>query len=89
MTRLVRIAIVLSSVAAGLPARVHAQARGGEWTTTAGDAQRTAWAPRDERLTKAAVEEGQFSFLWKMKVDNESRQWHSLTEPILLDRLIG
>ena len=88
MTRLVRIAVVLG-VAAGLPARVHAQARGGEWTTTAGDAQRTAWAPADERLTKAAVEEGQFSFLWKMKVDNESRQWHSLTEPILLDRLIG
>jgi hypothetical protein len=73
----------------GLWARLHAQARGGEWTTTAGDAQRTAWMRADERLTREAVGEGQFKFLWKMKVDNESRQGHSLTEPILLDRLIG
>ena len=89
MTRLVRIAIVLAAVAVVLPARTHTQARGGEWTTTAGDAQRTAWMRADERLTKEAVGEGHFRFLWKMKFDNESRQWHSLTEPILLDRLIG
>ena len=43
----------------------------------------------DTLLTREAVEEGQFRFLWKMKLDNESRQWSSLTEPILLDRLIG
>jgi outer membrane protein assembly factor BamB len=89
MTRLVRIAIGLAALAAALPDQVHAQARGGEWTTTAGDAQRSAWMRADERLTRDAVGEGQFKFLWKMKVDNESRQWHSLTEPILLDRLIG
>jgi hypothetical protein len=76
-------------IGAGVPARLHAQARGGEWTTTAGDAQRTAWVRADARLTREAVEEGQFHFLWKMKFDNESRQWSSLTEPILLDRLIG
>ena len=80
------IALVL---AAGNPARLHAQARGGEWTTTAGDAQRTAWVRADPRLTREAVQDGQFRFLWKMKFDNESRQWSSLTEPILLDRLIG
>jgi hypothetical protein len=64
-------------------------ARGGEWTTTAGDAQRTAWVRGDTLLTREAVQEGQFRFLWKMKLDNESRQWSTLTEPILLDRLIG
>jgi PQQ-like domain len=89
MTRLVRIAVALVGVAVVLPSPIHAQARGGEWTTTAGDAQRTAWMRADERLTKEVVGEGQFRFLWKMKFDNESRQWHSLTEPILLDRLIG
>ena len=89
MTRLLRIAIVLAGVVIVLPATAHAQARGGEWTTSGGDAQRTAWARTDPRLTKEAVKEGQFSFLWKMKLDNESRQWHSLTEPVLLDRLIG
>ena len=81
MTRLVRIAIVLAGAAAGLPAAAHAQARGGEWTTSGVDAQRTAWVRTDERLTKEAVEEGHFRFLWKVKFDNESRQWHSLTEP--------
>jgi hypothetical protein len=77
------------AIGGGVPARLHAQARGGEWTTTAGDAQRTAWVRTDARLTREAVQEGQFAFLWKMKLDNESRQWSSLTEPILLDRLIG
>lgn len=74
---------------AGGAALLHAQAAGGEWTTSAGDAQRTAWVRRDARLTKEAVREGQFRFLWKMHFDNESRQWSSLTEPILLDQLIG
>ena len=81
--------VIAVLIGAGVPTRLHAQARGGEWTTTAGDAQRTAWVRADARLTKEAVQEGQFSFLWKMKLDNESRQWSSLTEPIVLDRLIG
>ncbi len=84
MTRLRRVSIV-----AGASALLHAQTRAGEWTTTAGDAQRTAWVRADARLTKEAVQEGQFSFLWKMKLDNQSRQWSSLSEPILLERLIG
>jgi hypothetical protein len=82
-------AVIALVIGAAVPARLHAQARGGEWTTTAGDAQRTAWVRADARLTREAVQEGQFRFLWKMKFDNESRQWSSLTEPILLDRLIG
>jgi hypothetical protein len=84
-----RTAIVLVSIGAGAWALLGAEARGGEWTATAGDAQRTAWVRGDALLTRAAVQEGQFRFLWKMKLDNESRQWSSLTEPILLDRLIG
>jgi hypothetical protein len=86
--RAVGIAIGLL-IGAGAPARLFAQAQGGEWTTTAGDAQRTGWVRADPRLTREAVQDGQFAFLWKMKFDNESRQWSSLTEPILLDRLIG
>jgi hypothetical protein len=84
-----RSAIVLVSFAAVAWALLGAPARGGEWTTSAGDAQRTAWVRADALLTKEAVLEGQFRFLWKMKLDNEPREWSSLTEPILLDRLIG
>jgi hypothetical protein len=69
---------------------VQAQGRGGgEWTTVGSDAQRTAWMRSDARLTKAAVTKGEFQFLWKHRFDNEARQLNSLTQPVLLDRLIG
>ena len=42
-----------------------------------------------QRLTKEAVQKGEFAFLWKMKIENASRQLNSLTPPVLLDRLIG
>lgn len=64
-----------------------AQAR--EWTTSNGDAQRSSWVRSDARLTKDAVQKGEFKFLWKMPLANETRQLHSLTQPILLDRLIS
>jgi hypothetical protein len=68
----------------------HAQGRGAaEWTTSGFDAQRSAWLRADARLTKEAVQKGEFAFLWKMKVENTSRQLNALTAPVLLDRLIG
>ena len=44
---------------------------------------------RDPRLTKDAVQKGEVKFLWKMKLNGENRQLNSLTQPILLDRLIS
>jgi hypothetical protein len=64
-------------------------AQGREWTTSAFDAQRTGWVRADQRLTKAAVQKGEFKFLWKSKFDNEGRQLGSLTQPILQDWLVG
>jgi hypothetical protein len=69
---------------------LQAQGRGGgEWTTSGFDAQRTAWVRSDARLTKDAVTKGEFQFLWKQTFENETRQLNSLTQPILLERLIG
>jgi putative pyrroloquinoline-quinone-binding quinoprotein len=65
----------------------HAQTR--DWTTSGFDAQRTRWVRTDTRLTKAAVEANGLRFLWKATFDNETRQLHSLTQPILQDLLIG
>ena len=65
------------------------QAQGREWTTSNGDAQRSSWVRSDARLTKDAVQKGEFKFLWKMPLANTTRQLHSLTQPILLDRLIS
>jgi len=73
--------------ACGFVVLLDAQNR--EWTTSHGDAQRTSWVPTDVRLTRDAVTKGEFKFLWKMKLANETRQLHSLTQPVLLDRLIS
>ena len=92
--RLVRAGILVSLSAALLFAlsgvEGHAQGRGGgEWTTSGFDAQRSGWLRADARLTKEAVQKGEFAFLWKMKFENASRQLNSLTPPVLLERLIG
>jgi hypothetical protein len=80
-------AVVIASACGA--ALVQAQGRGGEWTTSQGDAQRSSWVRSDVRLTKDAVQKGELKFLWKMKLDNETRQLNSLTTPILMDRLIS
>ena len=78
MTRLIRgavlIAVVSTSIATGA-AWPHAQGR--EWTTAAFDAQRTGWVRSDARLTKEAVQKGEFEFLWKAKFENENPQLNS------------
>ena len=73
-----------------MPRWSQAQGRGGgEWTTSQGDAQRSSWVRTDARLTKDAVQKGELKFLWKMKLDNDTRQLNSLTTPVLMDRLIS
>ena len=82
-------AAALCAVAASA-ALLYGQGRGGgEWTTSGFDAQRTGWVRSDARLTKEAVTKGEFTFLWKQRFENEPRQLNSLTQPVLLDRLIG
>jgi len=85
--RRITAAAILSASAITTAAWLHAQGR--EWTTAAFDAQRTGWVRTDARLTRDAVQKGQFQFLWKATFDNDARQLNSLTPPILLDRLIG
>src|SRR5437762_890896 len=86
LQRQIRAAILVSASVALL----HAQGRGGgEWTTSGFDAQRSSWLRGDARLTKDAVQKGEFAYLWSMKIENASRQLNSLTPPVLLDRLIG
>ncbi|OLC49873.1 MAG: hypothetical protein AUH43_06650 [Acidobacteria bacterium 13_1_40CM_65_14] len=73
---------------------LHAQGRGGgEWTTSGFDAQRTGWIRRDPRISLEAMQKpgafGPFKFLWKLKLEHDPNAPTALTEPILLDRLIG
>jgi outer membrane protein assembly factor BamB len=68
----------------------HAQGRGGaSWATTSADAQRTASVRTDPRISKSSVQKPGFQLLWKSKLDNQPRQLHSLTQPMLLPNIIS
>jgi outer membrane protein assembly factor BamB len=83
--------LVFVSCAVMSGATPQAQGRGGaEWTTSAGDAQRSSWIRNDAKISKdSLLKPGYFTFLWKLKLENEPKQLNSLTQPVLLDRIIG
>jgi len=73
---------------------LQAQGRGGsEWTTGSYDAQRTASIKTDPRISVQAMQKagefGPFKFLWKLKLEYDPKAATALTQPILLDRIIG
>src|SRR5206468_5816334 len=82
---------IFSSAIIGLTCVTAALAqRGGqEWLTSSADAQRSSWIRTDPKISTAGMQKPGFKFLWKVKVDNEAKQLNSLTQPVLLDRLIG
>lgn len=90
MTRWIPVVAIVAAAGVASDLLLQAQGRGSvEWTTSGLDAQRTAWLRSDARLTKDAVQKGEVEFLWKATFENQNRQLNSLTEPIILDRLIG
>jgi outer membrane protein assembly factor BamB len=92
-TRLSR-AVILVAGAAVSSSLLHAQGRGGvEWTTGSYDAQRTASIKNDPRISVQTMQKpaefGAFKFLWKLKLEYDPKAATALTQPILLDRIIG
>ena len=89
----VRVALLLTlaGVAAMLPSGVlHGQGRGGPaWTTSQGDAQRSAWIRTDGKLSIETMQKPGFRFLWKTTLDNRVRQLQNLTQPITLTNIIS
>src|SRR5688572_21757664 len=77
-------AIIFASVMSGL---LYAQARSApDWTTQGFDAQRTSWMPVDPYISIDNA--SKFRFIWKLKVDNESRHGTALTSPVALGNLM-
>src|SRR3954469_7546888 len=84
--------LMVSAVAAS--SLLSAQGRGAaEWTTGSYDAQRTASIRNDPRISVQAMQKagefGPFKFLWKLKLEYDPKAATALTQPILLDRIIG
>jgi outer membrane protein assembly factor BamB len=65
-----------------LGALLGASSWAAEWPTNGGDPERTNWQ-RDERLlTRDNVRD--LKILWKLKLDNQPREMHSLFPPLLI-----
>lgn len=78
------LAIMFASAMGGL---IYAQARSApDWTTQGFDAQRTSWMRVDPYISIDNL--SKFQFIWKLKVDNESRFGNSLTTPVALGNLM-
>jgi len=78
------LAVLFGSVMGGL---LYAQARSApDWTTQGFDAQRTSWVRADPYISIENLP--RFQFLWKLKVDNESRHGNALTAPVALGNLM-
>jgi len=82
--------VVAFACALASAAGAGAQGRGGaEWTTIGNDAQRSSWVRSDPKISSDSMQKPGFQFLWKIKFENEARQWNALTPAILMDRFIG
>src|SRR5262245_20195314 len=94
MTTHLRGTLVFALCGAIAASLLHAQGRGGaEWTTSGYDAQRTASIKADPRISVQSMQKpgdfGAFKFLWKLKLEYDPKAATALTQPILLDRIIG
>src|SRR5688500_139399 len=77
-------AVAFASAMSGL---LYAQARSApDWTTQGFDAQRTSWMRVDPYISVDNM--AKFQFIWKLKVDNESRHGNALTAPVALGNLM-
>jgi len=94
MTNQLRPVLVFAAAGALGAVALHAQGRGAsEWTTSGFDAQRSGWIRNDPRISVATMQKpgafGPFKFLWKLKLEHDPQAAATLTQPVLLDRLIG
>jgi len=58
---------------------------GADWLTDGGDTKRNNWQRDETSLTVRNVKD--LKLLWKIKLDNEPRQMHSLLEPLVIGRV--
>ena len=79
--------VVALAFALAISGLLYAQARSApDWTTQGFDAQRSSWMRVDPYISIDNL--SKFQFLWKLKVDNESRHGNSLTAPVALGNLM-
>ncbi len=81
MTRRLLVGLIALGAAGVWTVATDAQQKKADWLTDGGDPQRTAWQRNETILTKANVKE--VKLLWKIQLDNQPRQMHSLFPPLI------
>jgi outer membrane protein assembly factor BamB len=77
--------LLLVSTAGWSPGRLAQGSKLADWLTDGGNPQRTAWQQDEKTLTTANVKN--MKLLWKIKLDNEPRQMHSLLPVLIVGRV--
>ena len=67
------------------PAPLAQSGKPADWLTDGGNSQRTAWQQDEKILTTANVKD--LKLLWKIQLDNEPRQMHSLLPVLVVGRV--
>ncbi len=88
LTRKALTTLAVAAVASiALAPNAFAQRGGPDWTTSAGDAQRTSWVRWDPQVTPAKiVKPDAFKFLWKVPMDGTASR---PSEPVEISTYIG
>src|SRR4051794_3187972 len=73
--------VVFAIVAISTAALWGQAQRKADWLADGADPQRTAWQRNETRLTKDTVKN--IKLFWRVKLDNEPRQMHSLFPPLI------
>src|SRR5437763_2750562 len=58
---------------------------GSDWLTDGFNSQRTNWQKDEKLLSPASVKN--MKLLWKLKLDNEVREMHSLLAPLVIEKV--
>src|SRR5918996_5622559 len=81
----ISIAITIVCIAALSDDGLTDNGKPADWLTDGGDPQRTAWQRDEKILTMANVKN--MKLLWKIKLDNQPRQMHSLLPALIVGRV--
>ncbi len=85
MSSLARAATTVGAALILLNSVSLAQRGGQDWTTIGNDAQRSNWLRNDPKISPESMAKPGFEMLWKVKLNNVSRQMNAITQPALLD----
>src|SRR5262245_21389227 len=76
-----RIFVLIFVILSGMTTFAQSQKKA-DWLTDGGDPQRTAWQKNETILSPSTVKDTKL--LWKIKLDNQAREMHSLFPPLIV-----